>query len=105
MKRNVDWDKEEESEIKYYFDKDTDEEDPRIEDVTISFWADAQCGHFQRYIVMDTPGATLPLKRILTFTNISELVECVLLPYKDDVAKPRALKTFYVIKAGGSISV
>ena len=31
---------------------------------------------------------------IIPVTNISELVEYVLLPHNDDVTKPRALKTF-----------
>ena len=33
MKRNVNWDKEEESENKDYSDRESDEEDPRIKDV------------------------------------------------------------------------
>ena len=33
-------------------------------------------------------------QRIIPVTNISELVEYVLLPHNDDIIKPRALKTF-----------
>ena len=33
-------------------------------------------------------------KRIIPVTNIAELVKYVLLPYNDDVTKPRALNTF-----------
>ena len=33
-------------------------------------------------------------QRIISVTNISELVEYVLLPHNDDVVRPRALNTF-----------
>ena len=39
-------------------------------------------------------GQLLRNQRIIPVTNISELVEYVLLPQNNDVAKPRALKTF-----------
>ena len=39
-------------------------------------------------------GHLLRNQRIKPVTNISELVEYVLLPQNDDVVKPRALKTF-----------
>ena len=48
-----------------------------------------------RDILFWTPrGQLLRNQRIIPVTNISELVECVLLPHNDDVVKPRALKTF-----------
>ena len=46
-------------------------------------------------ILFWTPrGQLLRNQRIIPVTNISEVVEYVLLPYKDDAVKPRALKTF-----------
>ena len=39
-------------------------------------------------------GLLLRNQRIIPVTNISELVEYVLLPHNEDVAKPRALNTF-----------
>ena len=48
-----------------------------------------------KYILFWTPrGRLLRNQRIIPVTNISELVEYVLLPQNDDVAKPRALNTF-----------
>ena len=46
-------------------------------------------------ILLWTPrGHLLRNQRIIPVTNISELVEYVLLPHNEDVAKPRALNTF-----------
>ena len=46
-------------------------------------------------ILFWTPrGQLLRNQRIIPVTNISELVDYVLLPQNDDVVKPRALKTF-----------
>ena len=46
-------------------------------------------------ILFWTPrGQLLRNQRIIPVTNISELVEYVLLPHNDDVVKSRALKTF-----------
>ena len=46
-------------------------------------------------ILFWTPrGQLLRNQRIIPVTNISELVEYVLLPQNNDVVKPRALKTF-----------
>ena len=46
-------------------------------------------------ILFWTPrGQLLRNQRIIPVTNISELVEYVLLPHNDDVVRPRALKTF-----------
>ena len=46
-------------------------------------------------ILFWTPrGQLLRNQRVIPVTNISELVEYVLLPHNDDVIKPRALKTF-----------
>ena len=46
-------------------------------------------------ILFWTPrGQLLRNQRIIPVTNISELVEYVLLPDNDDIVKPRALKTF-----------
>ena len=39
-------------------------------------------------------GLLLRNQRAIPVTNISELVEYVLLPHNEDVAKPRALNTF-----------
>ena len=46
-------------------------------------------------IIFWTPGGQLLRnKRIITVTNIAELVEYVLLPHNDDVTKPCVLNTF-----------
>ena len=46
-------------------------------------------------ILFWTPrGQLLRNQRIIPVTNISELVEYVLLPHDDEVIKPRALNTF-----------
>ena len=49
-------------------------------------------------ILFWTPrGQLLRNQRIIPVTNISELVECMLLPHNDDVVKPRALNTFILM--------
>ena len=46
-------------------------------------------------ILFWTPrGQLLQHQRLIPVTNISELVEYVLLPHNSDLAKPRALNTF-----------
>ena len=40
------------------------------------------------------PGQLLRNQRIILVTNISELVEYVLLPHNDDIVEPHPLKTF-----------
>ena len=107
MKRNVDWDEEEES---YYEDtnasedEESDNEEPRIKDVLegvsqlVSRQKASDLLHSMaasKDILFWTPrGQLLRNKRIIPVTNISELVKYVLLPQNDDVVKPRALKTF-----------
>ena len=107
MKRNVDWDEEEES---YYEgtnaseDEESDNEEPRIKDVLeglsqlVSRQKASDLLHSMaasKDILFWTPrGQLLRNQRIIPVTNISELVEYVLLPQNDDVVKPRALKTF-----------
>ena len=107
MKRNVDWDEEEES---YYEgtnaseDEESDNEEPRIKDVLeglsqlVSRQKASDLLHSMaasKDILFWTPrGQFLRNQRIIPVTNISELVEYVLLPQNDDVVKPRALKTF-----------
>ena len=107
MKRKVDWDEEEES-----FHEDTnarekeesDNEEPRVKDVlenlskTVSRKRAADLLHSMAaskdILFWTARGQLLRNKRIIPVTNISELVEYVLLPHNDDVIKPRALKTF-----------
>ena len=40
------------------------------------------------------PGQLLRILRIITVTNIAELVEYVLLPHNDDLTKPCVVNTF-----------
>ena len=107
MERKVDWDEEEES---FYEDtnasenEDSDNEEPRIKDVlenlskTVSRERASDLLHSMaasKDILFWTPrGQLLRNQRVIPVTNISELVEYVLLPHNDDVIKPRALKTF-----------
>ena len=49
---------------------------------------------FRRYLVLDPRGQLLRNQRRIPVTNISELVEYVLLPHNTDVARPRVLNTF-----------
>ena len=107
MKRNVDLDEEEES---YYEDtnasedEESDNEEPRIKDVLeglsqlVSRQKACDLLHSiaaSKDILFWTPrGQLLRNQRIIPVTNISELVEYVLLPQNNDVVKPRALKTF-----------
>ena len=104
MKRKVDWDEEEQSEREDHSDEDSDEEEPRIKDVldnlsqAVSRKRASEMLHSMatsKDILFWTPhGQLLRHQRIIPVTNISELVEYVLLPHNDDVAKPRALNTF-----------
>ena len=107
MERKVDWDEEEES---FYEDtnasenEESDNEEPRIKDVlenlskTVSRERASDLLHSMaasKDILFWTPrGQLLRNQRVIPVTNISELVEYVLLPHNDDVIKPRALKTF-----------
>ena len=85
-------------------DSDSDDEEPRIKDVlsnlsqAVSKKRASDLLHSMaasRNILFWTPrGQLLRSKRIIPVTNIAELVEYVLLPHNDDVAKPRALNTF-----------
>ena len=96
MKRKVDWEEEEQGERKDYFVEESDEEEPRIKDVLDNFsQAVAQYSNFQRYIFFWTPrGQLLRHQHLIPVTNISELVEYVLLPHNSDVAKLRAPNIF-----------
>ena len=107
MKRKVDWDEEEESDYedpKASGNEESDNEEPRIKDVLeglsqlvsrlkasdllpsmvaskdILFWAPR--------------GQLLRNQQLRPVTNISDLVEYVLLPHNNDIVKARALKTF-----------
>ena len=107
MKRNVNWDEEEES---YYEgtntseDEESDNEEPRIKDVLeglsrlVSRQKASDLLHSMaasKDILFWTPrGQLLRNQRIIPVTNISDLVEYVLLPHNNDIVKPHALKTF-----------
>ena len=114
MKRKVHWDDEEngESEMKpleeasetdVSDDKQSNDEEPRIKDVlenlskTVSRKRASDLLHSlaaSKDILFWTPrGQLLRNQRIIPVTNISELVEYVLLPHNDEVIKPRALKS------------
>ena len=107
MKRKVDWDEEEESDHEDTNTSENDEsdnEEPRIKDVLeglsqlVSRQKASDLLHSMaasKDILFWTPrGQLLRNQRIIPVTNISELVEYVLLPHNDDIVKPRALKTF-----------
>ena len=106
MKRKVDWDEEEESyeDTNASEDEQSDNEEPRIKYVLeglsqlVSRQKASDLLHSMaasKDILFWTPhGQLLRNQRIIPVTNISELVEYVLLPQNDDVVKPRALKTF-----------
>ena len=106
MKRKIDWDAEEESgqDDSTISDEESDDEEPRIKDVlnnlsqAVSRKNASDLLHSMatsKDILFWTPrGQLLRNQRIIPVTNISELVEYVLLPYNKDIAKPRALNTF-----------
>ena len=105
MKRKMDWDDKEESgkEDNSTSDEESDDEEPRIKDVlnnlsnAVSRKDASELLHSMatsRDILFWTPsGLLLRNQRKIPVTNISELVEYVLLPHHEDVAKPRALNT------------
>ena len=116
MKRMVHWDDEEngESEMESFEeasestdvsdDEHSNDEEPRIKDVlgnlskTVSRKRASDLLHSMaasKDILFWTPrGQLLRNQRIIPVTNISELVEYVLLPHNDEVIKPRVLNTF-----------
>ena len=85
-------------------DEESDEEEPRIKDVLNNLSNAVSRKHASellhsmaasKNILFWTPsGLLLRNQRPIPVTNISELVEYVLLPHNEDVAKPRALNTF-----------
>ncbi|KAL9980666.1 hypothetical protein ACROYT_G009279 [Oculina patagonica] len=102
MKRKVNWDDEEEEsgkEDNISSDDESDIEEPRIKDVlnnlskAVSRKYASELLHSMatsKDILFWTPrGQLLRNQRIIPVTNISELVEYVLLPHNDDVAKPQ----------------
>ena len=107
MKRKADWDEEEESDYEGTNASENDKsdnEEPRIKDVLeglsqlVSRQKASDLLHSMaasKDILFWTPRKQLLRnQRIIPVTNISELVEYVLLPHNDDIVKPRALKTF-----------
>ena len=106
MKRKIDWDDEEESgqEDSTSSDEENASEEPRINDVlnTLSQAVSRKYASdllhrmsASKDILFWTPrGELLRNQRRIPVTNISELVEYVLLPHNTDVARPRALNTF-----------
>ena len=107
MKRKVDWDEDEEGDYEdtnASENEESDNEEPRIKDVLeglsqlVSRQKASDLLHSMaasKDILFWTPrGQLLRNQRIIPVTNISELVEYVLLPQNDDVVKPRALRTF-----------
>ena len=106
MKRKMDWDKEKESGMEDYStsDEESDDEEPRIKDVLNNLSNAVSRKHApeilhsmaaSKNILFWTPsGLLLRNQRAIPVTNISELVEYVLLPHNEYVAKTRALNTF-----------
>ena len=107
MKRKVDWDEEEESDYEdsnASENEESDNEEPQIKEVLeglsqlVSRQMASDLLHSMaasKDVLFWTPrGQLLRNQLIIPVTNISELVEYVLLPQNDDVVKPRALKTF-----------
>ena len=115
MKRKVHWDDEENGESKMESfeeasetdvsdDEHSNDEEPRIKDVLGNLSKNVPRKRASdllhsmvayKDILFWTPrGQLLRNKRIIPVTNISELVEYVLLPHNDEVIKPRALNTF-----------
>ena len=102
----MDWDKETESEMEDYStsDEESDDEELRIKDVLNNLSNAVSRKHASellhsmatsKNILFGTPsGPLLRNQHPIPVTNISELVEYVLLPHNKDVAKPRALNTF-----------
>ena len=102
----MDWDKEKESEMEDYStsDEESDDEELRIKDVLNNLSNAVSRKHASellhsmatlKNILFGTPsGLLLRNQHPIPVTNISELVEYVLLPHNEDVAKPRALNTF-----------
>ena len=114
MKRMVHWDDEENgesqmdpfeeaSETDVSDDEYSNDEEPRIKDIlgnlskTVSRKRTSDLLHSMaasKGILFWTPRRQLLRKNcIIPVTNISELVEYVLLPHNDEVIKPRALNT------------
>ena len=85
-------------------DEESDDEEPRIKDVLNNLSNAVSRKHASellhsmatsKNILFWTPsGLLLRNQRAIPVTNISELVEYVLLPHNEDFAKPRALNTF-----------
>ena len=85
-------------------DEESDDKEPRIKDVlnnlsqVVSRKNASDLLHSMatsKNILFWTPrGQVLRNQRITPVTNISELVEYMLLPYNEDVAQPHALNTF-----------
>ena len=106
MKRKIDWDEEEErgQEDSTSSDEESASEEPQINDVlnnlsqAVSRKYASDLLHSMsasKDILFWTPrGELLRNQRRIPVTNISELVEYVLLPHNTDVARPRALNTF-----------
>ena len=106
MKRKIDWDEEEESgqEDSTSSDEDNASEEPRINDVlnnlsqAVSRKYASDLLHSMsasKDILFWTPRRELLRnQRRIPVTNISELVEYVLLPHNTDIGRPRALNTF-----------
>ena len=106
MKRNIQWDEEKESgqEDSTSSDEENDSEEPRInyvlnnlsQAVSRKYTSDLlHSMSASKYILFWTPrGLLLQNQRRIPVTDISELVEYVLLPHNMDVARPRALNTF-----------
>ena len=106
MKRKVDWDEEEESDYEdsnASGNEESDNEEPRIKEILeglsqlVSRQMASNLLHSMaasKDVLFWTPrGQLLRNQRIIPVTNISELVEYVLLTQNNDVVKPRALKT------------
>ena len=107
MKRNIDL-VEEEHESEYEESEssgdESKDEEPRIKDdlrhlsQAVSVKRASELLHStatSKDLLFWTPrGQILRNKRIIPVTNIAELLEYVLLPYNDDVTKPRGLNTF-----------
>ena len=95
---------EEASETDVSDDEQSNDDEPRIKDVLRNLSETVSRKHASdllhslaasKDILFWTPrGQLLRNQRIIPVTNISELVEYVLLPHNDEVIKPRALNTF-----------